>query len=106
MIVVDQRRLRVAAEAYGAAAAELWTAHDEAQAAWTRLETSPYTLEYAIGWNTARRHKAEGAARVATARRACLEVGGCAATELEDQALTVCVSAPLASGTTGLGEAT
>jgi hypothetical protein len=76
--------VRAAAEAYASARAELQAAHQQADAAWTRLQASPDTLEYQIDWSEARRHEAALAARVAAAEREYVRVGGYARDEPDE----------------------
>ena len=52
------------------AVAELRRAEAAAQAAWTRLEASPSTLEYQVEWSLARREEAAAAGRLKRAREA------------------------------------
>jgi hypothetical protein len=57
------------------AAAGLRRAEAAGQAAWTRLEASPATLEYQIEWSVARREEPAAADRLIRARQAAAAPG-------------------------------
>jgi len=73
---VDQRALRIAAEAYRAARREYEAAKAAADASYERLEASRETFEYKADWLQTRRHEAEAAWRLEQAKRAYREAGG------------------------------
>jgi hypothetical protein len=73
---VDPRALRAAADAYAAARADYETVKADADAAYERLETSPETIEYQIGWNVACREEAAAAWRLERAEEAYRKAGG------------------------------
>ena len=81
---VDQRQLRVAADAYAAARDEVRVARKLADAAWVRLQASQDTLEYQIDWSSASKREAAAAARLEAAKAAYRDAGGYAAGDPEE----------------------
>lgn len=81
---LDQGALRAATEAYKIARVDLRAARAQTNAVWTRLQASPDTLEYQIGWSTARRHEAAAASHLVDTERAYVSAGGYARSDPEE----------------------
>jgi hypothetical protein len=81
MTTSRERALRSAAEVYAVARVDLDLARSKAEAAWTRLQASPDTLEYQIDWSVARRREAAVAARARQAERDYVMAGGYVVTD-------------------------
>jgi hypothetical protein len=73
---IDQRALRVAADAYRDARRGYAAAGAAAETAHERLQTSPDTVEYQSDWIAARREEAAAASRLQDAEEAYRGAGG------------------------------